>query len=338
MIATATSPFHKFWRALPRRSTAASALKPYESLQRQRLQPLPSVLQQLMLGRSLIQHRWCVTVLNSRELAMLLRSLTKPDILIDPDESIKQSITAEAMDALWQQLESVHYNPPSTDPVPVPSGDYGDFADGVQLQKFVFKNCRSPCFMPMKYLKSSSRVPRKVLDIGSGLGANVFPLLELNPSIEFTCIEKDPTIASDFKAAFDEKTQDGMVKPTVIVEDACTMPEFGDPESFDTVLLVDVIPYLNPNSVQATLKKIHAVLETGGLFCGSMFFSTPHIEEQEDGQLFMKVQKLAGAHYYPYSESFLYTMLASVGFRLRKAAWRLDFRFDSWMEFVAEKV
>jgi uncharacterized protein len=99
------------------------------------------------------------------------------------------------------------------------------------------------------------RDPRFILDIGTGYGIPAVWLLELFPSARILALEPDKKRALLASQAIGDQGK-------VIVGAAPHLPEF--PEKVDTVLLIDLLPYLNDQDLDQTLQRLKDVLGPQG--------------------------------------------------------------------------
>ncbi|MBA4392094.1 MAG: hypothetical protein C0407_00920 [Desulfobacca sp.] len=99
------------------------------------------------------------------------------------------------------------------------------------------------------------QTPRFILDIGTGYGIAAAWLLELFPSARILGLEPDKKRALFASQAMGEQGK-------VIVGAAPHIPEL--PEKVDTVLLLDVLPYLNDEDFALTLKRLKDILGPQG--------------------------------------------------------------------------
>jgi len=80
--------------------------------------------------------------------------------------------------------------------------------------------------------------PESLLDIGSGRGTFLWPLLDMFPTLRVTAIDKDPRRAADLEAA----ARGGVARLTAACMDAESL-EFAD-GAFDAVTLLEVLEHM----------------------------------------------------------------------------------------------
>lgn len=97
--------------------------------------------------------------------------------------------------------------------------------------------------------------PRFILDIGSGYGIPAVYLLEIYPEARVMGLEPNPKRALLASLAVGDRGK-------IIAGQAPALPEI--PEKADTVLLLDVLPFLNDEKLEATLRRLKEVLSPGG--------------------------------------------------------------------------
>ena len=174
-----------------------------------------------------------------------------------------------------------------------------------------------------------------VLDLGCGIGANTIPLFQKGWKViaidnHYEAIESCvDNIAKAFLFSMLSGNVPSVDSPSIITGDIITN-EY--PENMDAVVCVDVLPYLPPPHLKATMEKIFRALRPGGQFVGTVFFK-PTSHESPFTELMGKL----GAHFYPGIESAREIVTRS-GFLIKTEKERNDSNAQSHcLEFLAEK-
>lgn len=190
------------------------------------------------------------------------------------------------------------------------------------------------CNSTSEYVKTYLIRPNRkgtVLDLGCGIGANSLPLFQKGWNV--IAIDKESAVIAEYGysaqiIAAAQKEKRGELK--LIHKDILQL-EYR--EKVDAVIGVDLLPYIPPAQLKATMDKIFHALRPGGLFIGTFFFQ-PENKHTFTAELIGKL----GAHFYPGKEVIL-EILTRSGFEIVIEKERENSDSDSFqcLEFLVKK-
>ncbi|MFN4175236.1 MAG: class I SAM-dependent methyltransferase, partial [Parachlamydiaceae bacterium] len=164
--------------------------------------------------------------------------------------------------------------------------------------------------------------PYKVLDLGSGIGANTLPMAKAGSHV--TAIDQ----SKEFLSAL-SKNSTLVSCPVENLRlrrgDIVKMESYGGP--FNLVVAIDILPYVPPKSLKSTMKKIHDCLEERGTLIGTIFTTN-------DQPMVREMMTQLGAYFYPNGVQFVSQFLKFSGFKEIE----IEAREEGGFRFKAEKV
>lgn len=166
-----------------------------------------------------------------------------------------------------------------------------------------------------------SKPPMRVLDLGSGIGANTLPMAKFGAHV--TAIDESREL---LKAFAEKSVAVGCPSNNLRLRrgDITTMESYDGP--FDLVVAIDILPYVPPATLRSTMEKIHKSLEERGLLIGTIFTTRfPPLVREHMEQL--------GACFYENGSRFVTQLLQYSGFTVME----LEERPAGWFHFIAEK-
>ena len=119
---------------------------------------------------------------------------------------------------------------------------------------------------------SKNPIPKSVLDLGCGVGANSILFLKKNATV--VAIDNCQEVLNKFKASLKDDT-DSLNNLTLICNDITTCEYSKKSGEYDVVLCIDILSYIKPSTLRSTLEKIHYSLHPNGKLFGTLFFSSP---------------------------------------------------------------
>ena len=166
-----------------------------------------------------------------------------------------------------------------------------------------------------------SSPPKKILDLGAGIGANTLPMAKSGAHV--TAIDQSRELLTAFS-----KTSVTIGCPAENLRlrrgDITTMESYGGP--FNLVVAIDILPYVPPTTLRSTMDKIQQCLEDRGILIGTIFTTNvPPVIREFMGQI--------GAHFYENGSEFVTQLLEYSGF----TAVELEARQEGGFRFQAEK-
>jgi ubiquinone/menaquinone biosynthesis C-methylase UbiE len=171
-----------------------------------------------------------------------------------------------------------------------------------------------------------SNPPEKVLDLGTGIGANALPLAKAGAHVT----------AIDISKQLLEKLSERSVEmncPSSKLRlrrgDITSMPSYGGP--FNLVMAIDVLSYIPATTLRSTLEKIHACLEDRGIFIGTLFTEGYPVETRE------RIRQ-AGVYLYDNNPQFLVQLLQYSGFQVIELRPSIVSGYSGAYNFRAEKI
>jgi SAM-dependent methyltransferase len=219
---------------------------------------------------------------------------------------------------LWKQIESTHSLRKDDEPILIRGTQI--FENPKKGSLAMNESCNKQALF-IKELAEKESVPKRILDLGCGLGVNYLPFLEKGSHI--TAIDREEKLLESHKA-----------NPSLVLISGDITTEEYSKNTFNLVICVDVLPYIDSKQLHPLMDKIHQSLVIGGKFIGTIFVSLSKEDEIHPAKELMS--KL-GAHFYP----GLYTPLALLkhtGFILEEYAFRNESKDLPCMEFSATKI
>lgn len=223
----------------------------------------------------------------------------------------------------WNRIETVSVLTNHNEPIVM--GDQ-TFANLREMHTNVFLQCGKPSKFVKQYLIRSTFQGR-VLDLGSGIGSNAIPLLKKGCSV--TVIEMNEQVMEKYKQLLRDQTRSRKIEEQSILGD---ITDVAYPENMDAVMCVDVLSYLPPDKLKATLLKIFRSLRPRGQFIGTIFF-----KREGEQNFFTQRLETIGIKLFP--KALVLEIFTRCGFRIKKSMERIyPERPRSYsLEFLAEK-
>lgn len=207
---------------------------------------------------------------------------------------------SSATTSFWDRVEHTEstYDPEA--PIILSNKKVADNAKEFQLK--MFKDCTGSNPLVFEFWENP---PKKILDLGSGVGANTRPMIQKS---HVTAIDSSRELLETFSKYCNDR---GFSRENIRLRrgDITTMASYG--EGFDLVVAVDVLPYVHPTTLRSTMQKIHHCLADKGILVGTIFTT------QQDPQLRTFMGKL-GAHFYSGGLEFAVQLIQESGFRIEK--------------------
>jgi predicted TPR repeat methyltransferase len=170
-----------------------------------------------------------------------------------------------------------------------------------RLQEKMFNSCTVVSEVVKEFFKDP---PKFVLDLGSGMGANTLPMAKAGSHI--TAIDSSIELLerfSKFSKMYGCPKENFRLRKGNIE----TMESYGEKDSFDLVVAVDILPYVSPNMLESTMEKIQKSLKNGGIIVGTIFST-------EANPIMREAMGKLGAHFYAGGQDFVEKLLDFSGF------------------------
>ncbi|NGX53033.1 MAG: tRNA (cmo5U34)-methyltransferase [Candidatus Anoxychlamydiales bacterium] len=164
--------------------------------------------------------------------------------------------------------------------------------------------------------------PKRVLDLGAGIGANTRPMAKRGAHV--TAIDSSKELLQIFA---NQCVADGCPKENIRLRhgDITIMKSYG--ENFKLVVAVDILSYITPKDLHLTMEKIQKCLADKGILIGTIFTT----DTDPTMRIFMGKM---GAHFYEGGKKFTEQLLTKSGFSVEK----LEAREEGGFRFKAVKV
>lgn len=228
---------------------------------------------------------------------------------------MSSAITSKTL--FWGALQKMEgiYSPKS--PVIVQGKMLAMHAESMQMD--MFRACDAVDHFAKKLF---SNPPRRILDLGAGIGANTLPMAKSGAHV--TAIDRSQELLETLrKRSIEARCPQENLQ--LLCADITTMESYGGP--FNLVLAIDILPYVPPKMLHHTMEKIQRCLEDRGTLIGTIFTTkaSPVIREMM-GKL--------GAHFYENGTDFTTKLLQYSGFTVVE----LEARSEGGLCFRAEKL
>lgn len=197
--------------------------------------------------------------------------------------------------------------------------------------KYLAKNSRNfrnkmfeSCSMSDRFAEEYfSSPPKRVLDLGSGMGANTIPMAQNGAKV--TAIDNSENLIQTFlkKSISANCPKENII---TICKDITTMKSYG--ENFNLVVAVDILPYIAPKKLHSTMIKIKKCLTNKGILIGTIFTTDAEI-------ILHTLMGKLGAHFYEGGEKFVKQFITESGFLLKKIE---ECKEQGLFRFKAEKI
>jgi cyclopropane fatty-acyl-phospholipid synthase-like methyltransferase len=194
-----------------------------------------------------------------------------------------------------------------------------DLGMKLALQTQMYHSCNKSEKFASEYFQSP---PARVVDIGSGMGANSIPMACAGAHV--TAIDSSRELLEDF-ADFTKLSLCPSKNIRLCRGNLTTVGSYDGP--YDLALAIDILPFIPPPQLKSTMDKIHACLADGGLLVGTIF------TEGGDTTVIELLENL-GAHFYPNGITFAQNLLKYSGFRVLE----LEKRKEGGFRFKAQKI
>lgn len=165
-----------------------------------------------------------------------------------------------------------------------------------------------------------------VLDLGCGVGANSVFFAEKGWKV--FALDRDEVLLNLCRKSVLEVPN--LQQPPEMILGDITRCEF--PDQVDIVVCTDVLPYISPQKMEATMKKIHQAIRPQGFFIGSLLF----LEKLDRNQRWIDLTRGLGAHFYPTKEMAL-DVVSHSGFKIEYSPPCIVQSEEIVVDFVASK-
>lgn len=148
--------------------------------------------------------------------------------------------------------------------------------------------------------------PKRVLDLGAGIGANTRPMAKKGAHV--TAIDSSKELLQFFSS---QCVAEGCPNENIrlLRGDITTMKSYG--ENFELVVAVDILPYIAPKDLKSTMEKNQKCLADKGVLIGTIFTTdTDPVKRTFMGKL--------GVHFYEGGRKFIEQLLTHSGFLVEK--------------------
>lgn len=203
---------------------------------------------------------------------------------------------------LWTQIETRKWG--------------GDSKSAKEQHRVWFTQCNgfNPLFRTFDPRVEGNFVPRTVVDLGCGTGGMALLFaIELGCSVKLFDFEYMKPLLEAYFLEGDEITSMDQVDVTFIPGDLTSHETFAEDGTIDCVNANDVIPYIDPTKLKATLQKVERCLRPGGVFLFSLFMTEALTDEDT-----IKAEEFGSMKYVTKNpEQFAREFCASVGLELR---------------------
>lgn len=207
-----------------------------------------------------------------------------------------------ATTSFWNQVEQTESTYTPDAPVILFDKKFAEKAQ--ELQFTVFEKCTGAHPLSEEFF---AKPPEKILDLGSGVGANTRPMIKEGSHV--TAIDSSRELLEIFLSHC--KTEARPSKSYRLRRgDITTMSSYG--EGFNLVVAVDVLPYVPPKNLRSTMQKIHSCLADNGILIGTIF--TINKDAPAPAPACAIMGKI-GAHFYSGGVEFAAQLLKESGFR-----------------------
>ncbi len=217
----------------------------------------------------------------------------------------------------WDRVEKTESGYVSGDPIIIKGKLLANKAEDFRNE--MFRSCTTidqfaaECFMDP---------PKRVLDLGAGIGANTRPMAKRGAHV--TAIDSSKELLQKFSS---QCGADGCPKENIRLRhgDITIMKSYG--ENFELVVAVDILSYIAPKDLHSTMEKIQKCLADKGILIGTIFTTdTDPVMRTFMGKM--------GAHFYEGGGKFAEQLLKKSGFSVKK----LEEREKGGFRFEAVKV
>lgn len=187
----------------------------------------------------------------------------------------------------WKELNANKRNPPAVGPIIVNGKVLAKNFDS--LQEEMFSSCNKMSEIFVEYVEQKGLKPGSVLDIGCGIGANSFPLLQYG--IKVIAIDNLECLLNIYSSQINNEEKRFV---SLQCSDLINLKKYSpEDHSIDVALAIDVFPYLPSSSWESTMKKIVLSLKPGGYLFGTIF-----VKKKWFNPSFIKLHETLGAQYY----------------------------------------
>lgn len=207
------------------------------------------------------------------------------------------SSAVTSKDLFWGEVAktSTTYSPDSA--IIVQGNRIAEKAKSMQME--MFSACTKTDPFAQRLFSSP---PKKILDLGAGVGANTLPMAKSGAHV--TAIDQSRELLTVFS---ENSVTIGCPNENLRLRrgDITTMESYGGP--FNLVVAIDILSYVPPTTLRSTMEKIQQCLEDRGILIGTIFTTdVPPVMREFMGQL--------GAHFYENGSEFVTQLLEHSGF------------------------
>ncbi len=224
--------------------------------------------------------------------------------------------TQIGIELFWNEVakKSSHFDPEA---IVVINGK--KMGNASESQRKMYSSCTMTDIFAAQHFANP---PKRVVDIGCGLGVNSIPMALGGAHV--TAIDSSEESLKTFQR-FCKKASCPSANVRLVKGNLVTISSYFGP--YDLALVIDTLPYIPPANLRSTIDKIHACLADGGLLIGTIF------TEGTDPNVIEFMEKL-GAHFYPNETTFVTNLLQYSGFKVLK----LEEREHGGFRFKARKI
>ncbi len=227
----------------------------------------------------------------------------------------------------WDSVEKTESGYVPGDPIIINRQRVANNAE--DLRNVMFKSCTTIERFATEFF---TEPPKRVLDLGAGIGANTRPMAKRGAHV--TALDSSRELLAIFSQQCVAESCPN-VNIRLRLGNITTMESYG--ENFQLVVAVDILPYIAPKDLHSTMKKIQKCLADKGILIGTIFTTDDGpdngtIDPMEKSK--RTLMRKLGAHFYEGGREFTEQLLTQSGFSVIK----IEKRAEGGFRFKAVKV